>query len=261
MKSKRVAICATRRADDIAKKVLELGFEPFIEDVIIMQKLPEDVMAENIKKALDQEPDVFYFTTGEGTQLIFQKAKELNLDKRLKVLMESGEVFVRGYKARGVLLSEGFKNFIYVESTHDLIEKLKDVNLSNLKVFIQMYGEKLPDLEAFLLSKGAFVLEVWVYKYQINLTKMDAFIERLIDGFYSAVLFTSAYQVDYVFKRAEENSKKSKLIKALGQLPVIAMGHTTAERLFEHGLTKVLYPEKERLIYALDILEKVLSDG
>jgi len=71
MKNKRVAICATRRADDIAKKVLELGFEPFIEDVVIMEKLPENVMAENIKKALDQEPDVFYFTTGEGTQLIF----------------------------------------------------------------------------------------------------------------------------------------------------------------------------------------------
>jgi uroporphyrinogen-III synthase len=261
MKNKRVAICATRRADDIAKKVLELGFEPFIEDVVIMEKLPENVMAENIKKALDQEPDVLYFTTGEGTQLIFQKAKELNLDKRLKVLMESGKVFVRGYKARGVLLSEGFKNFIHVESTHDLIEKLKDANISNLRVFIQMYGEKLPDLEAFLLSKGAFVLEVWVYKYQMNLTKMDAFIERLMDGFYSAVLFTSAYQVDYVFKRAEENSKRSELIKALGQFPVIAMGHTTAERLFKHGLTKVLYPEKERLIYALDILEKVLSDG
>jgi uroporphyrinogen-III synthase len=35
MKNKRVAICATRRADDIAKKVLELGFEPFIEDVVM----------------------------------------------------------------------------------------------------------------------------------------------------------------------------------------------------------------------------------
>jgi len=62
-------------------------------------------------------------------------------------------------------------------------------------------------------------------------------------------------------KGLKRTLRRSKLIKALGQLPVIAMGHTTAERLFEHGLTKVLYPEKERLIYALDILEKVLSDG
>ena len=64
-----------------------------------------------------------------------------------------------------------------------------------------------------------------------------------------------------MFKRAEENSKRSKLTIALGQFPVIAMGHTTAERLFKHGLANVLYPEKERLIYALDILERVLSDG
>jgi Uroporphyrinogen-III synthase len=213
VKDKRVAICATRRADDIARKVLELGFEPFIEDVVIMEKLPEDVMAENIKKALEQEPDVFYFTTGEGTQLILQKAKELNLDKRLKVLMGYGKVFVRGYKAKGVLLSEGFKNFIYVESTHDLIEKLKDANISNLKVFIQMYGEKLPDLEAFLLSKGAFVLEVWVYKYQMNLTKMDAFIERLMDGFYSAVLFTSAYQWIMCSKGLKKTLKDQSLLK------------------------------------------------
>jgi uroporphyrinogen-III synthase len=66
MKNKRVAICATRRADDIAKKVLELGFEPFIEDVVIMEKLPEDVMAENIKKALDREPDGILFHHGRG---------------------------------------------------------------------------------------------------------------------------------------------------------------------------------------------------
>jgi uroporphyrinogen-III synthase len=261
MENKKVAIYATRKADEVANKVFELGFEPFIEDVIKIQKLPEDIIVENIKMALDKKPEVFYFTTGEGVNIIFQKAKESNLYEKLKDFMESGKVFVRGYKARSVLLKEGFKDFINLESTDEFIEKLKNADLTNLNFFVQMYGEKLPDLDAFLLSKGASMIEVWVYKYQIDTNKMDAFIEKLIEGFYGAVLFTSAYQVDYLFKRAEEIFKKAKLVEALNQIVVITVGHITAKKLTKYGVYKVFYPERERLTFALKILEKVFNDG
>jgi uroporphyrinogen-III synthase len=213
MENKKVAIYATRKADEIANKVFELGFEPFIEDVIKIQKLPEDIIVENIKMALDKKPGVFYFTTGKGVNIIFQKAKESNLYEKLKNFIESGKVFVRGYKARNVLLKEGFKDFINLESTDEFIEKLKNDDLTNLNFFVQMYGEKLPDLNAFLLSKGASMIEVWVYKYQIDTNKMDAFIEKLIEGFMELFSLLQRIKLTIYLKEQKKFLKKQNLLK------------------------------------------------
>lgn len=42
---------------------------------------------------------------------------------------------------------------------------------------------------------------------------------------------------------------------------ILAVGRTTAKALFEEGVLRVLFPQKERLILALKELEKAFGNG
>ena len=83
-----------------------------------------------------------------------------------------------------------------------------------------------------------------------------------MEGHYHAVLFTSAYQVEYIFERAKERKVAKELSKALNRNVIAcAVGKTTAEKLFHKGVSRVFYPEKERLSFALDELERAFENG
>lgn len=261
-KYKKIAICASRKAKDMIDRTTKLGVEAYIEDVIRITKLPEYKIVENVGKAISELPDIFYYTTGEGADIIFKASRSAGIYDNLAFLMNNGTIFSRGYKTKSILLHNGFKNFQDIDSTRSFIYMIRDKDLSNTKVFVQMYGEELPELECFLKEKGAKMLKVWVYKYELDVQKIDAFIKKLLDDFYNAVVFTSAYQVDYLFRRAEELGLKEELSKVInGGLIIVAMGKVTVQRLRSYEVMKVYYPEKERFYYALIELRKAFENG
>ncbi|QWK20391.1 MAG: uroporphyrinogen-III synthase [Hydrogenobacter thermophilus] len=262
LKGKRIALCITRRVEEAMESIVKLGGRPYVEDVVRMVALPDEEIMENIKNAVFEAPEIFYFTTGEGTDILLKKSREIGLYEPLLSLMEKGKVFARGYKVRGRLINYGFKNFQSVESTRAFINILKNTEITNTKIFVQMYGEEIPELEKFLNSNGAEMLKVWLYRYEMDTERLDAFIKKLLEGFYHAVLFTSAYQVDYIFKRAKEKNLGKNLSSSLNnEVITVAVGKKTAGKLFENGVLRVYYPEKERLTYALKELEIAFKDG
>jgi len=262
LKNKRIAVCATRRAESVIERVVRLGGKAYLEDAVKMVYLPEDLILNNIKRAIEEEPEIFYFTTGDGVEVIMEKIKEGGIYELFMNLMSKGKVFARGYKVRGKLISYGFKNFQSVESTKGFINVLKSVEIAGRKVFVQMYGQDMPELESFLEKANARMLKVWIYRYETDTEKLDAFIDKLLEGFYHAVLFTSAYQVEYIFERAKERKVAKELRKALNRKVIAcAVGKTTAEKLFHRGVLRVFYPEKERLSFALDELERAFENG
>ncbi|MFN3978471.1 uroporphyrinogen-III synthase [Sulfurihydrogenibium azorense] len=262
LKDKRIALCITRRVEKAIESIVKLGGKPYVEDVVKIVALPDEVIKENIKNALFEAPEIFYFTTGEGTDILLKKSKEIGLYEPLLSLMEKGKVFARGYKVRARLINYGFKNFQSVESTRAFMNMLKDIEISNTKILVQMYGEEMHELEEFLNNKGAKMLKLWLYKYEIDTERLDAFIRKILKGFYHAVLFISAYQLEYIFKRAKEKNLGKELSNSLNnKVFTIAVGRKTAEKLFENGVLRVYYPEKERLTYALRELEKAFKNG
>lgn len=262
LKDKRIAVCATRRVEDVIDSIAKLGGKPYVEDVVKLTLLPEEEVEESVRSAIKESPEVFYLTTGEGTDLLLRISQKMGIYKTLMALMERGMVFARGYKVRGKLISYGFKNFQSIGSTEAFMNLLRNASLKGTKIFVQMYGEDMQELELFLNSKGAKMLKVWLYKYDVDKERLDGFIKKLLESFYHAVLFTSAYQVDYLFKRAKEKNLGRELSICLNsKLITVAVGRKTAEKLFENGVIRVYYPEKERLVYALKELERAFGDG
>lgn len=260
LKGKRIGICATRRAEDIAEYIAQHGGIPVLEDLVRIEYLPEEEVNRSLENALLLKPSYFLFTTGEGAKRVFQIARKREDFKEIKDLMLKGRIFARGYKTRKVLLEESFKDFQTVDHTRDFISLLEPIE--GRCVFVQMYGEEIPELEKHILKGGGVLLKVWVYRYIPDEEKIDAFIDRFLKDHYHAVIFTSAFQVKNLFQRAKERELNRKLAqKMTNNVLILAVGRTTAKALFEEGVLRVLFPQKERLILALKELEKAFGNG
>lgn len=261
LKGKSIAVCATRKAEEIVERIIQMGGVPYVEDIVRMEYVPEQEVYEALERTLHEKPSYFIFTTGEGAERIFEIAEQYGLLQNLNNLLSQAHIIARGYKARGVLAKRGY-NPLFLESISEILKSLRKANITGKTLFIQMFGEDLPELEKYTLEKGGYLIKVWVYKYVPNNEKIDVFIDKILTGFYHAVLFTSAFQVRYLYKRAKEIGLHSELSKIMNRklLPV-AIGNTTAKALFENGVLRVLIPEKERLSFAVKELERAFENG
>lgn len=262
LKGKQIAVVATRRALEVIEKITRLGAKPTVEELVSIEPVPEEETIRNLKEALTAKPCICFFTTGEGTKLLFERARSADLHQELAEILRREIVIVRGYKTRAELLRRGFVNFSMVESTEGIKGALSGIDLKGGSVMVQLYGEDLPNLEEWLRNRGAELLKVWTYHYTENPEKMQGFMQKLMQGFYHAVLFTTAYQVSSLFKRAKEIGLHRELTGIMNrEVFVLAVGRITAKRLFENGVLRVFYPEKERLSYAIRELQRVFEDG
>lgn len=50
LKDKRIALCITRRVEKAIESIVKLGGKPYVEDVVKIVALPDEVIKENIKK-------------------------------------------------------------------------------------------------------------------------------------------------------------------------------------------------------------------
>ncbi|MCS7308159.1 MAG: uroporphyrinogen-III synthase [Aquificaceae bacterium] len=262
LRGKRIAIVATRRAEELMDKISAMGGKPTVEDFVFMRSVQEEKTIESLKECLSTNPEIFIFTTGEGAKLLFHRAKVGGLYQTLVEGMKGGLVIARGYKARVELIRQGLSGFLIVEGTEDVKGILKDKELKGKSVLLQTYGEDVPLLIGWLEEMGAKVFRIWTYRYLEDEEKTDKFINRLISGFYHAVLFTSAYQVSYLFRRAKKRSLHNELSVSFNKkIFVFAVGRTTARKLFENGVLRIYYPEKERLSGAIEELKKVFENA
>ncbi|MEN3028621.1 MAG: uroporphyrinogen-III synthase [Aquificaceae bacterium] len=262
LRGKRIGVVATRKAQEAVEKIAQLGARPVVEELVKIEPVPEEETLKSLKEALKAKPRAYILTTGEGTRLLFERAKSAGLYEELAESMKRELLIVRGYKTRAELLKEGFGSFHMVESTEGVRDVLKGEELGEMGVMVQLYGEDLPFLESWLTERGARLYKVWTYRYVEKAERMQVFLEKLLQGFYHGVLFTSAYQVSYLFRRAKETGLHREVVRSMNrEVFVFAVGRTTARRLFENGVLRVYYPEKERLSQAIRELQRVFEDG
>ena len=126
LKGKRIAICASRKALDITEKIINLGGRPFVEDIVRIEYVPEEEVRDALIESLSLKPHFFLFTTGEGTERVFQVAQKYGLFEPLRENMLKGTILARGYKTRKVLLKYGFEGVRTVESSGECIGFLKE---------------------------------------------------------------------------------------------------------------------------------------
>ncbi len=261
LEGKSIAICATRKANDIAERITKLGGMPSIEDIVGMTYLDKSEIVNSIKDAISKQPSYFIFTTGEGTHKIFDITKEINIYEQLINIISQGIAFARGYKTKNVLTKYGLDNLNYIENMEELQNIFKEKNLREKTVFIQMYGEDLIEFENTVINNGGDILKTWIYKYVPDFDKIDLLIKKLLNSFYDAILFTSAFQVKWLFERARQKGLKEGITNKMNEIILVAIGKTTENMLHKNDINNIILPQKERLVYAIEEMIRVFENG
>ncbi|OAH62745.1 hypothetical protein AWH49_08745 [Domibacillus aminovorans] len=219
---------------------------------------PEEMKAA-IESVTQKGTDWSIFTTGIGTNTLFEAAESLGLLDELTQVIGASRIASRGYKTVQALKKYGFTSEIVDgDGTNaGLLHALQDVSFSDHNVFLQLHGEPVPALENTLAEKGADVSRVLPYKTTVpNPAIVTQLVDEVITGEIEAVLFTATPQVRVLFQEAEKRHLSTDLAKAFNEIAVAgSVGKVTTGTLNEYGITRVVAPERERmgaLIVAID---------
>lgn len=127
-------------------------------------------------------------------------------------------------------------------------------------IAIQEYGLPSFELQAALRERGANVVSVPVYRWELPLDTgpLEGAIQSTIAGLFRVLLFTSAQQIRNVLDVSERLGIRNEFLNATARVVVGSIGPTCSEALREVGLHVDLQPShphmghlvKETLAYA-----------
>ena len=123
------------------------------------------------------------------------------------------------------------------------------VTVDNQVVAVQEYGQPNTSLVAGLEARGARVMSVSVYRWELPKDRgpLEKNVRRLADGQLDVVLFTSAIQVSHLLKVARQLDLEQPLRQSLGRTVVASIGPTTSEMLRSQALPVDFEPTLSRM--------------
>ncbi len=234
---KKLALCAYRNAERIKNLFEREGFSVLSTPIVATVEASADTLSPSVLKAVHEGIDWAIFTTGMGMEMLGKIAKGLGLWEKLLNKLKDACVAVRGYKAKNVVVRWNVRVDVEGESVEELMEQLNRYEFGGRKVLLQLYGSRNFYLENFFLHRGA-VLDVFLpYLYTENEQAMEKLIRAILEGEIDAVVFTSAYQVDYLLDYSRKVGSYEAVACSLNtKVMPIAMGKVTAKHLRKAGL-------------------------
>jgi uroporphyrinogen-III synthase len=117
--------------------------------------------------------------------------------------------------------------------------------LSGLKIAVQEYGQPSTELYAELHKRGASVLPVPVYRWQLpeDISPVVAAIDGASRNEFDVTLFTTAQHIVHTVQIAESLGRRDVWLASLRRTVIASIGPTATERLEEYGLPVDIEPE------------------
>lgn len=251
MRGKRVALCASRKLDEMTTLIEKQGGTAVIRPAQGTVFLKGSELSEEMRAIIMMRPDWIVFTTGIGVEALWKTAEREGIAVEWKRVIENADIAARGYKTVAALKNIGvIPTAVSGDgTTKGLISALNAYDFAGKSVVAQLYGDTAPVLKQFFLTRGASYTELFPYRHvapdhEMLETLYNEVVGREID----AVCFTSAIQVRFFFSFAREKQDITPLLEAFcTDVVACAVGKVTKEALEEEGVSRVIAPEHERM--------------
>ena len=204
-------------------------------------------------RLFDRRIDVVVFLTGVGTRMLAETIAKKHPPERFSQSLQATVTVARGPKSVAALRQLGIKPSVVVPEPNtwqDLLAALDDHHpVKDQQVAVQEYGQPNPQLIDGLKQRGADVLPVPVYRWQLpdDLAPIRSAIDALINGEGDYALFTSATQVDHLFKVAEQDKHADALREAFTRVCIGAIGPIAARAVANHGMAVDFEPDSPHM--------------
>jgi uroporphyrinogen decarboxylase len=250
----RVAAFESRNAEEMARMIAKLGGQPRVSPSMREVALDDNPTAIDFAhKLITGQIDVVIFLTGVGFRMLLAAVEKHVERKRYLDALADIVTLARGPKPVAAMKEVGLTPSYRVPEPNTWRELLtiidQHVNIANQTVGLQEYGKTNPSLTAGLEARGARVMNVPVYKWDLpeNPAPLEENIRALAAGELDVVMFTSANQVANLLHMAEQLGLADRISESLHTTVVASIGPTTSEMLRDHDLPVDLEPEHPKM--------------
>ncbi|HVW39569.1 MAG TPA: uroporphyrinogen-III synthase, partial [Pirellulales bacterium] len=236
----RVAAFESRRAEDMVRLIERFRGVPAVSPS--MREAPLDDPREAIdfaNRLISGQVDVVILQTGVGTrQLVAQIERHVDKARFLTALTDATTI-ARGPKPVAALKEFSIRPTYVAPEPNTWREVLQTIDLyvpvANLTVAVQEYGNPNVSLVAGLEARGARVLRIKVYNYDLpqDTAPLEANIRAIAAGEIDVALFTSAHQATNLLRMARQIGLLDELRQGFAKTVVASIGPTTTEMLQE----------------------------
>jgi uroporphyrinogen decarboxylase len=246
----RVAAFESRRAAELAALVERMGGVPSVSPSMREVPLPHNPEAIDFaNRLITGQIEVVIFMTGVGVRhLVAQVERHVDRKRFLEALSDVVTI-ARGPKPTAALKELGVGPTHRTEEPNTWREVLAVVDqrvpVANQTVGLLEYGQPNTSLVAGLEARGAHVIKVKVYRWDLpeDTRPLESNIRDLAQGLVDVALFTSSHQVTNVLMMAERIGLSDQLRSGLGQAVIASIGPDTSETLRHYGFSVDIEPE------------------
>ncbi|MCK4790165.1 MAG: uroporphyrinogen decarboxylase [Desulfobacteraceae bacterium] len=255
----RVVSFASRQSTEIADLIRQAGGKPV--NAPSMREIPLEHNTEAMEFAkllLAGWIDVLVLMTGVGTRLLIKTIAIKYETRQVIEALRSVKLVALGPKPASALRDMGLAPAILVPEPYtwkDLLTRLDEkYPVDNKRVAIQEYGNSNPDLIKGLEERGAEVVAVPLYRWDLpeDLQPLHQAIRDIIAGKSPCVdfaLFTSGIQVQHLFKLAKMDGVESRLREAFKRICIGSVGPVASRAIVEQGLTVDYEPDRTNMAH------------
>jgi len=247
LQGRTVALAEGRQLEELARLLESEGVTTLRCPMLSILDVPDPapVMVWLRELSADRFSHVILLT-GEGLRHLLGFAQREGLGEAMIAALGRTRIVTRGPKPGRALKEVGLTPSVVAgaPTTAGVIATLRSEPLAGRTVGVQLYSESNPPLVQFLEEAGATVRTVlpYVYAPSADAERVIDLIERMAAGKVDAIVFTSAPQVDRLYKVAEERSLTGLLSQGMERTQVAAVGPIVAEKVRAQGARVDILP-------------------
>lgn len=244
----------SRRSAEMASLIERFGgtarVSPSLREVPIEKNT---VAIDFAHRLITGEVAVVIFLTGVGFRLLLAALEKHIPRQRYLDALADIVTIARGPKPVAAMKEVGLTPTYRVPPPNTWREVLKTIDthlsIANQTVGLQEYGISNPSLVAGLEARGAHVIQVPVYRWELpeDTGPLEENVRRLASGQIDVLLFTSAHQVVNLFRAAERIQMAEALRQGLRKTVIASIGPTTSEMLREFELPVDIEPAENKM--------------
>jgi uroporphyrinogen-III synthase len=248
---KRVLALESRRANETAELIRRNGGEPFVAPSMRERPIEENQSAFDFAERLFRNQfDMVIFLTGVGTRYLARAIATRHPAEQFAEALRTVTVVARGPKPVAALREMNVPITVTVPEPNTWRELLDAIaGRPERRIAVQEYGRPAVELEEALRARGAEVMPVRVYEWDLPQDRqpIEEAARRLAASEFDTVLFTTSFQVVHLMRVAKELRIEAEVHRGLGAARIASIGPTTTEMLREYGLEPALEASHPKL--------------
>ncbi|HEY2016722.1 MAG TPA: uroporphyrinogen-III synthase [Bryobacteraceae bacterium] len=247
----RVLTLESRRSSEMAELIRKQGGEPFGAPSMREAPLAENSSAFQFAERLFAgEFEMVMLLTGVGTRQLNRLLATRYPENAFADALRRVTVAARGPKPVAALREMGLTPALVAPEPNTWRELLQATEgRPERRIAVQEYGRSNAEFLAALRARGAEVMSVRVYQYDLpeDAEALREAARRLAVGEFDVVLFTTAVQIEHLLRVAEEQGIGPAALEGLQHAWIASIGPTTTEALEEFGLHPHFEPSHPKM--------------